>query len=189
MAEAGSRYNIVAIAFHWVTAALIVAMVWLGLTMEDLPLGPEKIETYNLHKSIGFTVLVLTLLRLLWRLLSPPPPLPMTMPAWERRAARASHGALYVLLIAQPLVGIAHSWAAKFPIVIYDSFTLPVLIGPSDSLKEFLEGLHALGALALILLVAVHVAAALRHHFLLRHDILWRMLPVVRRPAPPETPR
>ena len=171
------RYGALAQFFHWATVALVVALLAIAAYMTGLPLSPEKIQVYNLHKSLGVLVLALTLLRLVWRWLSPPPALPAGMSAWERRAARTSHLLLYLLLFAQPLTGIVHSWSANFPVVIFGWLTLPNLTGPDQWLKEILEETHHLMGWALCGLFLVHAAAALRHHFQLKDDVLRRMLP------------
>jgi len=177
----GERYGAVAQGLHWLVFALVIAQFAIGWYMDDLPLGPDKIRVFNLHKSIGVTVLALMLLRLLWRQLSPPPPLPATMPGWERAAARLSHALLYLLLLAQPAIGILHSWSANFPLVVFGQVTLPNLTGPNEPLKEALAAAHWWIAWAILLTVAVHAAAALRHHFLLGDEVLRRMLPGARR--------
>lgn len=171
------RYGAVAQSLHWIIAILIFVMFGLGWTMTDLPLGPDKIKTYNLHKSIGVLILALVAIRLAWRLYTPAPPLPAGMAGWERAAARASHGLLYLLLFAQPLIGIAHSGAANFPVVVFDSLTLPALVGPDEGLKKLLEGAHHWVGRVILALVLLHVAAALRHHFFVKDDVLRRMLP------------
>ncbi len=171
------RYGLVAQCAHWLVFLLVAALFAIALYMVDLPLGPEKIKVYNLHKSIGVTVLSLMLLRLLWRQVSRPPALPQEMPAWERAAAHASHALLYILLLVQPTVGIIQSWSANFPVVVFGLFILPNLTGPSESLKELLGVLHSWGAWLLLALIAAHVGAALRHHLVLRDDVLRRMLP------------
>ena len=91
MMSRSTRYGAVAQGAHWLVVLLVAALFGIAWYMTDLPLGPEKIETYNLHKSIGVLVLAVMLLRLLWRRISPPPPLPPDMAAWERMAAHASH--------------------------------------------------------------------------------------------------
>lgn len=171
------RYGALAQLFHWSTVALVIALLAIAAYMTDLPLGPEKIQVYNLHKSLGVIVLALTLLRLVWRWISPPPPLPAGMADWEHRAAQASHLLLYLLLFAQPLTGIVHSWSANFPVVIFGTLTLPNLTGPNPGLKEILEETHHLMGWALCGLFLIHAGAALRHHFQLKDDVLRRMLP------------
>lgn len=171
------RFGALAQLFHWVTVALVVAIIVIGAYMTDLELSPEKLRVYNLHKSLGVTVLALTLLRLIWRWLSPPPPLPQSLAGWERRAARASHLGLYLLLLVQPSIGIVHAWAANFPVVLYGTVALPSLTGPDPALKDRLEALHHFLGWALCGLFLLHAAAALRHHVLLKDDVLRRMLP------------
>ena len=171
------RYGAVAQGFHWLIAVLIIATIVIALYMTGLPLSPEKIKTYNLHKSIGVTILALALLRLVWRFVSPPPPLPATMADWERAAATASHLTLYALLFAQPIIGIFHSSAANFPVVVWGAVTLPSVTAPDEELKKTLEALHSWLGWAFIALICLHVAAALRHHFIVKDDILRRMIP------------
>jgi len=173
----GQRYGALAQLLHWVIAALVVVMFVVGWYMTDLPLGPDKIKVYNLHKSFGVLILALMALRLLWRFTSPAPPLPAGMPGHERAAATASHVLLYLLILAQPVIGILHSAAANFPVVVFGLFTLPALAGPSEPLKDALGAAHFWLGWAILGLVCLHVAAALRHHFLLKDDILRRMLP------------
>jgi cytochrome b561 len=186
MAEAGEgrlqsteimRYGAVAQAFHWLIAALIFVMLGLGYYMEDLPLGTRKLELYGIHKSIGITIAVLAALRLVWRLLNPPPPLPGSVKPWERKAAGVVHALLYLMLFVQPLVGFLQSNAANFPVVLWGFLLLPPLIAPDEPLSETLLGVHAIGGNLLAILVILHVAAALRHHFVLKDDVLRRMLP------------
>jgi len=174
----GRRYGLAAQGLHWLVAGLILATIGIAWYMTGLPLSPEKIKVYNLHKSIGVTILALAVLRLLWRtVFSPAPPLPGGMAPWERRAAQASHVALYGLLFAQPVIGILHSNAASFPVVVFGLFTLPAVIGPDGELKKVLEAVHSWLGWGFLGLICLHVAAALRHHFLLKDDILRRMLP------------
>lgn len=173
----GKRYGAVAQTLHWLTAGLIFIMIPLGFYMEGLPIGQLKFDLYQLHKSLGLTVLLIVLVRLFWRARNPVPALPAATPAWERAAARFTHIALYALLIVQPLLGFLHSNAANFPIVFWGLIPLPALIGTDEALAETLISIHAAIGLALTALLALHVAAALRHHFLKRDDVLVRMLP------------
>lgn len=177
--RAAERYGVVAQALHWLTAALILGMFGLGIYMVRLPLGLEKFNLYQLHKWLGVTIFGLAALRLLWRLWHPAPPLPASMPAWERAAARASHALLYSLLFVQPVIGFLQSNAANFPVVLWGVLPLPALIGPDEPLSETLLHVHHFGAFLFMLLVLVHALAALRHHFLLHDDVLRRMLPAV----------
>ena len=163
---------------HWLVAALIFANLALGLTMVDIPgITPTKLRYFNWHKWVGVTVFALVTLRLAWRAMHPPPPLPDSMPRWERRAAAASHAALYALMFALPLSGYFYSLAVGFPVVYLGLFPLPVLIEPNPALKEPLVLLHHVLAWSIIVLLLVHVGAALKHRFVDRDDVLQRILP------------
>jgi cytochrome b561 len=177
---ASLRYGPIAQGLHWSIAVLVLSMFGLGLYMVRLPLSLEKFNLYQLHKWLGITIFGLAAVRLLWRLRHPAPPLPTAMPAWEKAAARTSHALLYALLFVQPVIGFLQSNAANFPVVLWGALPLPALIGPDERLSEILVQVHHLGAFLFILLVVAHVAAALRHHFLLHDDVLRRMLPALR---------
>lgn len=184
-----SRYSEVAIAIHWLTAIAIVSQFALGWWMISLrPPSPLHFSLYQWHKSIGITILALSVLRLTWRLLHRPPPLPESMPTWEKRAAKLSHATLYFLLVALPISGWAVVSASplNIPTVLYGILPLPHLpvlgdLPDKSEAQKSLKALHEIGGWILALLLAGHVGAALRHHFLLRDDVLVRMLPRLRR--------
>ncbi|MGJ3627627.1 cytochrome b [Sphingomonas sp. MMS24-JH45] len=168
-----------AIAFHWTIALLVAVNLASGLGGDAVPaLG----ALFPLHKAIGITVLVLTLGRVAWRLMHRPPPLPADTPAWERAAAHGTHWALYVLLIAMPLSGwaMASSPERRRPLTWFGAFDIPYLpVSPAGA--RFGHEAHELLGWVMAALVALHVAAALRHHFLLRDGILLRMAPALGR--------
>lgn len=171
------RYGAMAQLFHWVIAALILVQFGIGWYMTDLPTSPHKFDTYQLHKSMGLTIFALAVLRLGWRLFNPAPPLPASMPQWERAAARTSHFLLYALILVQPLIGYLQSNAANFPLVVWGVLPVPALLAKDEALAETLVGVHELGADTLALVALIHIGAALRHHFWLKDDVLRRMLP------------
>jgi cytochrome b561 len=170
------RYNRAAIALHWITAALIVTNLALGVSMVPLPISPRKLEWYVVHKSIGITVFLLTSLRLAWRLLRPHPA-PVPMPAWQTRAARWSHASLYVLLFVIPLSGWIYSSATGVQVVYLGLVPLPNLVAKSKPLADALRAAHVSLNVLLVIVVALHSAAALKHHFIDRDAVLRRMLP------------
>jgi cytochrome b561 len=184
-AVSARRYSAVAILLHWASAACVLALIGMGLTMTHAGLAPlRQFQLYQWHKSVGVTVLALTALRVLWRLTHRPPPHPAGMPVPERRAAGAAHALLYLLLVGLPLTGWAVVSLSPFniPTVLYGIVPWPHLplagLLPDPTAAEgLLKRVHALGAWFLAALLAVHVAAALRHHLLLRDDVLRRMLP------------
>lgn len=171
------RWGGISQVLHWLIAVLILVMAWLGLTMGDLPNGPDKIATYALHKSLGLSILALVTLRLIWRLYAgAPTPLAGT-PRWQERIAGVTHVALYALLLALPLSGWLLNSAAGFPLQWFGLFNLPALAGRDESLHAVAENTHELLFWALAGLVVLHAAAAFHHHLFLRDATLARMLP------------
>lgn len=171
------RFGAVAKAFHWLTFALLLGSFGIGLSMVGLPLSPNKLQVYSWHKWVGVTVFLVTLVRLGWRLADPPPTLPATMPDWQRLGARISHGALYAVLIAMPISGWTMSSAKGLQTVYLGLVPLPDLVAPDRALGETLVLVHNGFAVVLALLIALHVATALHHHFAARDDVLRRMVP------------
>ena len=192
------RYGWVAIVLHWTIGLGILAMLAMGLAMAHAPLAPLlKFKLYQLHKSVGITILLAAVLRLLWRFTHRPPPLPDAMPAWERHAAEGTHVLLYGFMIGLPLVGWALVSAAplNIPTVLYGVLPWPHIpvtawFGWSKAqAAPVLTFLHAYGAYALIGLFVLHAGAALRHHLVLRDDVLRRMIPGLPRPGRRTTER
>ncbi len=171
-----TRYSPVARAFHWLLAVAIIGSFSVGAYMADLPLSPTKLKLYNWHKWAGVVILTLSALRLLWRL-THRPPADLPMPAWQRQAAHAAHWAMYALFFAVPLVGWAYSSAAGFPIVLFGVLPLPDFVSPNRELAEAIKPWHGNLAWLLAGVVVLHVAGALKHHFVDRDGLLQRMLP------------
>jgi cytochrome b561 len=177
-AATATRYSALAKLLHWLIAVLILTAFPLGLYMHDLPLSPQKLHLYSYHKWLGMTVLLLWLPRLAWRLLHPPPAA-LPGPRWQLRAAAATHWALYLLMAAVPLCGWLMTSAKGFSVVYLGVLPLPDLVGKDEALGTLLANLHAGLAWTLIALVALHVAAAVKHHVVDHDDTLRRMLPFV----------
>jgi cytochrome b561 len=174
--SATARYHPVSMALHWLLALMILGALGVGLYMVSLPFSPTRLKLINWHKWLGMTILVLSAARLLWRLTHrPPADLPMT--AWQRAAAHGAHAALYGLFFAVPLVGWAYSSAAGFPVVWFGVLPLPNWVQPNRELAEAIKPWHGWLAYTLAAVVAVHVAAALKHHFIDRDGLLDRMRP------------
>lgn len=179
------QWGVASQAFHWLIAALIAAQAGLGWYMTTLKLSPTKFELFALHKSLGITVLALALLRLLWRLANPTPSLPGQMSRTERWLAHASHGTLYLLLFAMPVSGYIINSAANFPLEYFGLFPIPNLTAENEPLKNAATEVHETLIWILVGVLALHVAGALKHHFVDRDDVLRRMLPgLKRRPLP-----
>jgi cytochrome b561 len=180
------RYGGVAIVLHWTIAAAILFMFWLGPYMADLPeTDPLQFPLFQLHKSIGLTILVLSLVRLVWRLVNPLPALPPRMSNWERITARAVHRLFYFFMIAVPLLGWATVSSAPLgvPTMWFGLFEWPHLWFLSDLpraekriVEPSLMTAHGVLAFTMMGLVALHVAAALKHHFIDRDNVLKHML-------------
>jgi cytochrome b561 len=175
------RYDYVAIALHWLLAVALVALFSVGLYMADLPFSPQRLKLYNWHKWAGVTILLLSVLRLIWRLTHRPPALPATitqsMPSWQMRAYHGTHVAMYLLFFAVPLIGWAYSSAAGFPIVLFAVLPLPDFLPVNKEWAELIKPLHQISAFTLAGLAAVHVAAALKHQWVDRDGLIARMLP------------
>lgn len=170
-------------------------MIPLGLYMtnlNDLP-NPTQAQTkevfqlYQLHKSIGITILLLSVLRVLWRIFNPPPPLPDSMPAWEKLGAKFTHYAFYFLILAIPLAGWAIVSSEKYniPTVLYGTIPWPHMaffdnMPDKAAWNEFFDKSHMVLAWTVVPLLVLHVGAALKHHFFERDDVLSRMTPLVR---------
>ncbi len=177
-----ARYGAVARSLHWLVAALVLLQFPLAIYMENFvePFSQAQFQAVNLHKTVGVSILVLVLARIAWRLASPPPPLPAAMPRWEKAAAHAGHAALYLLLLAQPVIGLLHGFTSGYPTVLFFAFTLPSPLAADEQLTRLFGALHVYLGWAFLALIAVHVGAALRHHFLLKDQVLSRMLPGAR---------
>ncbi len=175
------RYDPVAVTLHWVIAISILLMIPLGFFLDSFPID-IRFSAYAFHKSLGITVLALSLFRLIWRFMNPPPPLPASMNALEKFLANAAHWGLYFFMIAMPLTGwLMVSASRKFPTVFFWIGEVPFIPMPAGidgkaTAHQLLQYHYwlAWGALALIVL---HVAAALKHHFVEKDGVLYRMLP------------
>jgi cytochrome b561 len=168
------RYTHTAIALHWLIALALLGSFCVGLYMTGLPLSPQRLKLYNWHKWAGITILALSIARLTWRL-THRPPADVPMPPWQQRAAQWTHRALYVLFFAVPLAGWAYSSAAGFPIVWFGVLQLPDFVPKDKALADTFKLIHQFAAYGLGLLVAAHVAGALKHIVIDRDGLLARM--------------
>lgn len=196
MASIKERYSGVAIALHWTIAALLLTNIGLAWWFNTLT-GSAKIEPVQLHKSIGITVLILTVLRLGWRMAVPAPKLPEDFRGWEKTLARTVHVLFYVVMLGLPLTGWAFTSASPlihvFPIVLFHLVPWPTIAPlaslPHEQMKQahdlFLAG-HGLLAKLAYVLIALHVAGALKHQFINNDDVAARMIPFLRLRNVPE---
>lgn len=176
------RYNNVAIAFHWVIAALVLTQIYVGWTFGDMAPGPAQALWFTWHKTLGVTILLLSIGRLVWRLTNPPPPLPAELPRWENILARINHTLFYVVLIGLPLTGWATISSGKGALTsdittLIGGIPWPFIPGLPQSGHEGFATAHEVLIKITYALVLLHVGAALKHQFIDRSRIANRMPP------------
>ena len=176
--SSGARYTGVARLLHWITALGILIVAVLGIWIGFFDPKPDafKYRLYNIHESIGITLLVITLIRLAWRIGHKPPPITPALPAPMALVAHATHYGIYALLIAMPVVGFLGTNAWGFPLSWFGLIPLPDPIGSNEALAPVFSTIHFWMALALGGLLGAHVGGALFHHFIRRDDTLKRMI-------------
>jgi cytochrome b561 len=172
--------------FHWTIVLLILVQGTVGLVMVNLPKRPNVIPVYNFHKSVGLTILLLAVLRLLWRAFDRRPLEPPDMPAWQALGARSGHALLYLLIFAVPLSGWwFDSVSALRPLQWFGLVQVPSLSGgPDPALKDVARAVHYWLFWLLILVAAGHATMALIHQFVHRNNVLGRMWPASLQPKP-----
>jgi cytochrome b561/polyisoprenoid-binding protein YceI len=173
------RWGTVSQLLHWVIVALVATQFTLAYLAAGLPLGLHKLALLARHKSFGITILALALVRLAWRLSSRGPGVPENLNAVERRLASGTHAGLYACLFLMPLTGWLMSSAKKYPVSWFGLAQLPDLVAPNEALFSTLRAVHQSISYALLALILLHVAGALRHQFVLKDNLMKRMLPCV----------
>lgn len=175
--EDATRYTTTAIVLHWLIAAIVVGLIgwgWWLQTIPKLPVGP-RVDAFNLHKSIGMTVLLLMLVRIAWRARHRPPPF-TPMPRWQARLARAVHLLFYVCLIVQPVSGYLGSAFSGYPVRFF-GLVLPAWAPKNDALKDTLSVVHLVNSGVLVGALALHLAGTVKHALLERDGSLRRIWP------------
>lgn len=179
--SASDRYTRTAIALHWLIAILVIVQFTWGWWMQGIPKQPvgPRVDAFNLHKSIGMTILALMVIRILWRVGHPPPPL-RGVPRWQASAARGNHLLLYAALVIQPLAGYLGSEFSGFPVKFF-GLTLPSWAGKSATMKDLMSTVHLATSWVIAATVIVHVMAALKHALIDRDTVVARIgLPLPR---------
>src|ERR1700733_8365873 len=174
---ANRRYGFISQALHWLTVAMVTAQFVLIDAAEVTPLEIKNPKMLGYHKSVGETVLVLSIVRLVWRATHPPPALPLSIPKRQRTLAHVTHGAFYCLLFAIPISGMLISFASGKNINWFGHFTIPNFFAPGKIATKIFAQMHDSLAAVLFFTVLVHVAAALKHHLWDKDQVLNRMLP------------
>ncbi len=173
-----TSYTFTARLLHWVVAAFILAMLGVGLLMvQEGWSRPVQNTLFIFHKNTGVIVALLVLIRVIYRLRTPPPPLPKEIAPWQRKVAAWTHGILYSLIILMPVSGYIRVRAGGYPIELLDGLGIGTLLPKSDALANAAKSLHYAGAWALAILVALHIGAALQHALIKRDGVFQRMWP------------
>ena len=180
--HSSSRYSGLAIALHWILALALVGIFAEGVYMADLPFSLQRVKLFNWHKWAGVCILALSAVRLAWRLIRRPPPLPRAieeaMRLWQIHALHATHIGLYALFFIVPLLGWTYSNAAGFSIALFGVMPVPDLVSADKDLAALIKPLHEASAWAMAALVVMHVAAAVKHQWIDRDGLINRMRPV-----------
>ena len=171
------EWGAIAKALHWIMALGILAMFILGWVAVTAPVSPTKLELFIWHKSMGLSLLGLVCVRLLWRLTNKTPIPPSNVSPLEHRLAKAGHAMLYLLMILMPLSGYVINSTANFTFKFFGWMPVPNLIPASKAWQTIAENVHFTLFWVFALLIAVHIAAAIRHHVIKRNNVLSRMLP------------
>ena len=174
--RSAQRYTGVARLLHWTMAALVLMSIPVGFILLSLPQGRVQDTLFDLHRSVGVLLFVLVVIRLAWRLAHPPPPLPDDLPAWQRIASGTVHRLLYAILLIQPIIGWWGTSAFGAPISVFWLFELPPLVSKDEEAARQILGWHDIVGITLAVTIAIHIGAALFHHFVRRDEVLGRML-------------
>lgn len=172
-----TRYTAIAIALHWLIALGIFCALPIGMYMHELDPSPLKIQLYAYHKWAGISILILVVVRLLWRFTHRPPALPDSMTAKEQRIAHGMTHGMYLFMLLVPLTGWLMSSAFGKPVVLFGVLPIPDLIGPNEATGKFFKEFHEVCNYIFCTLISLHILASLKHHFKDRDGILARMLP------------
>ncbi len=149
---------------HWVVAVMVIATMPVGVIMQQQGLArPTQDLLFILHKNGGVIILLLVVLRILWRLATPAPALPSSVPAWQAKVAKTVQVALYTLLVIMAVSGYVRVRAGGFPVEMLDAIGMPALVPRSEALAEQAKSIHATARFPLVTLIVLHVAAALKH--------------------------
>jgi len=165
--------------FHWSIAFLVAVQIPAGIAMTSEPLADYADPLFVLHKGLGVVLLLLIFGRIVWRLLHPPPPFPDEMPALERRIAHWTHVAIYALLVVMVVSGYMRTVGDDYPIELLDVLGIPTLLPTMPDVAAIMLVVHQFAVFGLVGLIAVHVAAVLRHHLIEDDDTLSRMWPPI----------
>ena len=173
----GHSYGSLAKWLHWSVAICVIGMIIVGFLLHVIP-RPERFTVIQLHKSIGFTLLIIMALRLLWRFLSPPPPLPTHISRWQAFVAKTTHVMLYISTFTMTISGWMMSSFYGYAINWFFLIKIPMPVSEKNRVfARIFSNIHEIAAWVFVALICVHTLAALKHHFIDRDSVLTRMLP------------
>ena len=175
MKNTANTYGVVAKSFHWLLFLMLTFSIVAGNFLASLPKGAEKMEAAGMHKSFGAVILMLIMLRLVWKLINVSPKLPDETTAAEAFIAKAMHWGLYALMFAQPLAGIMMSQSAGIPVSFFGLFEFPVFLDKNPELAKTFLSIHGTVWILLVIAVVGHAGAALHHHFIKKDNVLKQM--------------
>ena len=172
------RYGYTAMLLHWLLGALLIGMTAVGLYMTSLQDGDDKYALYALHKSIGIIVFALVVARILWRSNSVVPPLPSNLKRIEMELVQLTHKFLYVAMFVLPVSGYINTSAGDFKLDFFGLYNIPKVIPEDGFIEVLFLAVHTGIAYALIAFIVLHIGAAMKHHFILKDNVLRRMWPI-----------
>ena len=175
MKNTAGAYGVVAKSFHWLLFLMLTFLIAMGNFLASMPKGAEKLQAAGMHKSFGAVLIMLVMLRLLWRLFNETPQLPDETTPGEAFAAKTMHWGLYLLMFAQPLSGILMSQAAGIPVSFFGLFEFPVFLDKDPELAKTFFAIHGTVWKLLVIAVIGHAGAALHHHFIKKNNVLKQM--------------
>ena len=173
---AAQSYTLTARVVHWITAAIVLTMIPVGIAMANADFGGAQDTLYHLHRSMGALLLPIALFRLYWRATHPAPPLPDDVPAIQALAAHATHWGLYALLVVQPIVGWVATSAYRAPVKFFWLFELPPIWAEDRAFSERMFTAHRFLGIVMAMMICAHIGGALFHHFIRRDRVLMRMV-------------
>ncbi|MBV8801739.1 MAG: cytochrome b [Gammaproteobacteria bacterium] len=170
-----NQFGLITILLHWIMAILIIGLLIIGIYMVRIPVSPLQLKLFRWHKEFGMLVLMVVIVRLIWRFSNVIPTL-LTLPIWERMAALSVHWMFYFFMIILPISGWLVSSAAGISISFFGWFVFPDFVSANEEVRILFTAIHKWIAYLLIAVLCLHIAAALKHHYLNKDDILRRML-------------
>jgi cytochrome b561 len=176
MTTRSDRFSPLQRGLHWLMAIMVLAMLFIGIGMVST-LSPRYWTLVSIHKPLGFSILVLVLIRLALRLIRGAPPLPADLPGWQVAAAKGSHVLLYALMVAMPLIGWSMLSAGGYPIVLWGPIHLPQIMPHNDMLHAVLRAAHTWLAYLFFLTILMHFSAGLFHALVRRDGVFSSMAP------------